>query len=173
MGAEKILSVGMLLMRKMRLGSKLGIVFFVALVPLLLIVWQLLSRNMSDSQLTRSELVGVHIVEQASQVIRLVQTHRGQTNLVLLGKTAAQSGRDQTRGQLNDARGELARRVANSDPEAIPPDWKDVQNRLDGLVAQVEGKDAAQAFALHTALVADLTRFVYGVADKSGLLYDP
>ena len=92
MGAEKVLSVGMLLMRKMRLRAKLGIVFFVALVPLLLIVWQLLSRNMSDAQITRSELVGVQIVEQASQVIRLIQTHRGQTNLVLLGNAGAQSG---------------------------------------------------------------------------------
>jgi methyl-accepting chemotaxis protein len=173
MSFVKFLYPGMWGMRKMRFGSKLAIVFVVALVPLLFSVWQLISRTVSDAQITRAEVVGVGIVEHTTDVIRNLQAHRGQTNMVLLGNSAAQSTRDQARAQLGETTRELSRLMGDMQGLEAPPEWKEIQGRLEALVKDLDGKDAPQAFSLHTVLVEDLTRFVYGVADKSGLLYDP
>ena len=173
MSFVKLLYPGMWAMRKMRFSSKLTIVFFVALVPLLFIVWQLISRTLTDVQITRAEVVGVEVVEQTTDVIRNVQAHRGQTNMVLLGNASATGARDQTRSKLADEINDLKRLLDDKQGMDAPPEWKELRSRLDGLVKELDGKDAPQAFGLHTELVEDLTRFVYGVADKSGLLYDP
>lgn len=173
MSFVKFLYPGMWVMRKMRFGSKLAIVFLVALVPLLFIVWQLISRTLNDVQITRAEVVGVEVVEQTTEVIRNVQAHRGQTNMVLLGNTAATGARDQTRSKLADEVNDLKRLLDDKQGMEAPPEWKELRGRLETLVKELDGKDAPQAFGFHTALVEDLTRFVYGVADKSGLLYDP
>lgn len=173
MSFAKFLHPGMWVMRKMRFGSKLAIVFTVALIPLLFIVWQLLSRTLDEAKITRLEVAGVALVEQTTDVIRNVQAHRGQTNMVLLGNASAVGARDQTRSKLAEEATKLERLVDEKQGLDTPAEWKDVRSRLDALVKDLEGKDAAQAFGLHTDLVEDLTRFVYGVADKSGLLYDP
>ncbi|WP_255033886.1 methyl-accepting chemotaxis protein [Rhodoferax sp. TH121] len=173
MSFVKFLYPGMWVMRKMRFGSKLAIVFLVALVPLFFIVEQLIARTVSDMRITRAEVMGVEVVEQTTDVIRNVQAHRGQTNMVLLGNAAATGARDQIRSKLADEVTELKRLVDSKDGIEAPPEWKELSGRLDTLVKELDGKDAPQAFGFHTALVEDLTRFVYGVADKSGLLYDP
>jgi len=173
MSYVKFLYPGMWVMRKMRFGSKLAIVFLVAFVPLLYIVWQQISRTLSDTQVTRAEVYGVRVVEHATDLIRVLQAHRGQTNMLLLGNAAALGGRDQARGKLAEGRKQLEHLLDDKQGANAPPEWVSLRGRLDTLINDLEGKDAPQAFGLHTALVEDFTRFVYGVADKSGLLYDP
>ena len=173
MSFVKFLYPGMWGMRKMRFGAKLAIVFLVALLPMILMVSQLLRQTLSDTAIIRAEVDGVVVVEQATDLIRLIQSHRGQTNMLLLGNAAAQTPRDKTRTQLAEARTELEKVMGEKLALDVPNEWADLRSRLDALFASLDGKDAPQAFAVHTALVEDLTRFVYGVADKSGLLYDP
>ena len=173
MGFVRILDPGMWVMRKMRFATKLALVFLLALLPLLVMVWLLIERNLSEADITQTEIRGVMVVEQASDVIRLLQAHRGQTNMVLSGNSEAQASRDQTRKKLSESQAALAQVLDQEMGGRIPAEWKDLRGRLDALVAQLEGKDAPQAFGMHTTLVEDMTRFVYGVAEKSGLLYDP
>nr|WP_315465072.1 methyl-accepting chemotaxis protein [uncultured Rhodoferax sp.] len=172
MSFVKILYPGMWGMRKMRFGSKLALMLAVALLPLLFSVWSQVSQTLNKLEVTRSEVIGVHAVEQATDVIRQVQAHRGQANMVLLGNTAAVSARDQIRSKLTDEVNDLKRLLEGWGDMAPPAEWKDIQGRLDALGKDLEGKDAPQAFQLHTAMVSDLTRLVYGLADVSGLLYD-
>jgi methyl-accepting chemotaxis protein len=173
MSFVKILYPGMWGMRKLRFGAKLGIVFAVALLPMLFLVWKLIQTTLKDTAVVRAEVDGVVVVEQATEVIRLIQTHRGQTNMVLLGNIGAQGARDQTRGKLTEARISLEKILSERRDLEVPGEWTGLRQRLDGLVASLEGKEPPQAFGVHTALVEDMTRFVYGVADTSGLLYDP
>ncbi len=173
MSFVKFMYPGMWVMRKMRFGSKLGIVFVVAMLPLVVMVWHLFTQTLEQRRVTRAEVDGVVVVAQATDVIRLIQSHRGQTNMLLLGNGAAQAPRDKTRQQLGESIKRLEQLLGERFALDIPSEWVDLRRRLDGLFASLDGKDAPQAFAVHTALVEDLTRFVYGVADKSGLLYDP
>lgn len=173
MSFVKFLYPGMWVMRKMRFGAKLAIVFLVALVPLMYIGWLQISRTVNDLEVTRGEVAGVEVVEQTTDVIRNLQAHRGQTNMVLLGSAAAQGPRDQTRSKLVEATKALDSLLREKLGTGVPPEWTELRGRLDALVKELENKDATQAFGLHTNLVEDLTRFVYGVADKTGLLYDP
>ncbi len=161
------LNPGMWLMRKMRFGSKLGLVSAIAILPLLVVVWQVWVRNVADLQVTRAEVHGVEVVEKATELVRFVQTHRGQHNLVLLGNSQAKVSRDQTRAALTES-------IATVDKLATSSTgWGDLHGRLKVLLSQTESLNAAQSYLHHTALIEDLSRFVYGVADTSGLLYDP
>lgn len=196
MQIKKILSPGMELMRRMRFGAKLALVSVVAMLPLILISWQMLARNSAELQITRSEVQGVLWVEKATEIIRLVQAHRELTNLLLLGNQDQKSARDQTRVLLKEVKIALQQQFTAAKEDAshagvggwldtlfhfgtgqshvtAPAEWGTLSTRLDGLFAQVEGKSPEQSYDLHSALVVDLSRFVYGVADVSGLLYDP
>ncbi len=173
MNFTKFLYPGMWAMRKMRFRSKLALVFVVALIPLAAVVLQVISRNQEDARVTRSEVAGVEIVDKSTDVIRLLQAHRGQTNMVLLGNTAAQANQMQSRAALKEAHQALAGFIASEKRLSMRSEWTGLQQRLDGLYTQLDGKDAPQSFALHTALVEDMAEFVYGVANQSGLLFDP
>ncbi len=182
---------GIVLMRKMRFSFKLALVSFIALLPLLVVVWQTLQRSVDDLQFTRGELKGVVAIEKLSDVIRLVQGHRGQTNLVLLGDADSKPALANTKVDLQQAIEALnatLRQTPGSGAEPrtlsdwiggeIPPvhpvsEWSDLAPRLERLASEAEGKTADQSNTLHTVLVQDMERFMYGIADRSGLLYDP
>lgn len=186
-----LLIPGIVLMRKMRFSIKLALVSSIALLPLLLVVWQTLQRNADELQITRAEVMGVAAIEKLSDVIRLVQGHRGQTNLVLLGDADSKPALAQTKIALQKAIEELHAMLgqtpgSGSSPKTLsdwiggptPPvhptrEWAELGPRLQRLLSEVEGKTAEQSNALHTALVQDMGRFLYGMADASGLLYDP
>jgi methyl-accepting chemotaxis protein len=169
----KFFSAGMWVMRNMRFGTKLGVLSAVLLLPMLAIGWQLIAREVGDIEIARSELEGIALVDDTSELIRQIQTHRGQSNMVLSGNTGAQAGRDKTREALRAARDRLDKKLGTVSTFTVPAAWPELRGRIDGLVPALEGKGAPESFALHTALVEDLGRFVYGVADSSSLLYDP
>jgi methyl-accepting chemotaxis protein len=173
MALSKILYPGYWLMRKMRFGVKLGLMTVVVLVPLVLITAELIGRERSDITTTQAELVGIAMVDDASTLIRQLQTHRGQTNMVLSGNTAAQGARDKTRETLKAARDQLDANVRSKAGPAATREWQALRERVDALLPGLEGKTAPASFAMHTALIGDLERFVYGVANESNLLFDP
>ena len=78
MSFVKFLYPGMWGMRKMRFGTKLSVLSVVLLVPLLAMVWQLIARDVNDIRIVQAELEGIVLVEDTSELIRQLQTHRGQ-----------------------------------------------------------------------------------------------
>ncbi|MDR7308447.1 methyl-accepting chemotaxis protein [Rhodoferax saidenbachensis] len=169
----KVFSAGMWVMRNMRFGTKLGALSAVLLLPMLLIVWQLLAREVGDMEIARAELEGIVVVDGTSELVRQIQIHRGQSNMVLAGNTGVQAGREKTREALRAARDSLDKKLGAITTFDAPTAWPELRSRIDGLVPALEGKGAPESFAIHTALIEDLGRFVYGVADSSSLLYDP
>lgn len=156
----QIFSAGMWAMRKMRFGTKLSVLSVVLLLPMLAIVWQLIARDVSDIRIVQAELEGIALVDDTSELIRQLQTHRGQSNMVLSGNTGAQAGRDKTREALRAARDSLDKKLGAVTTFTVPAAWTELRSRIDSLVPSLEGKSAAESFAQHTALVEDLGRFV-------------
>jgi methyl-accepting chemotaxis protein len=173
MALSKILYPGYWLMRKMRFGVKLGLVTVVVLLPLLYIATSLSLREQGDIAIAQAELHGIELVGAASTVVRQLQTHRGQTNMVLSGNAQAQGPRDQTRGQVKAARDALDALMAESPGPLSTKAWQALRERLDALIPALEGKTAPASFAHHTALIDEMARFVYGLAHESSLLFDP
>ncbi len=171
MRITSLLTPGMWVMRRMRLGFKLAIVLVVAVLPLVFLVWELVARSLADVKITAAEVQGVEVVQQTTDLIRLVQAHRGLTNMVLLGSASAQTARDETRSQLSQKRLAVDALLHALPGQGPPPEWAALRTRTERLFSELEGKQAAQAFATHTALVEDLMRFVYGMAEQMGLLY--
>ena len=173
MALSKILYPGYWLMRKMRFGVKLGLVTAVVLIPMLYVAVTLSAREQSDIAIAQSELQGVDLVEAASTVIRQLQTHRGQTNMVLSGNAQAQGPRDATRVDIKAARDTLDKLMVGTPGPLSGKAWQGLRDRIDGLAAALEGKSASDSFAQHTVLIDDMARFVYGLANESQLLFDP
>jgi methyl-accepting chemotaxis protein len=173
MVVSKILYPGYWLMRKMRFGVKLGLVTVVVLVPLLYVAVSLSVREQSDIANAQSELHGVGLVEATTTLVRQLQTHRGQTNMVLSGNAQAQAPRDATRAQIKAARDTLDALMAEAPGPWSAKAWQSLRERVDGLVPALDGKSAPDSFAQHTALIDDLARFMYGLANESQLLFDP
>ena len=164
---------GMWVMRKMRFATKLSLLTLVLLLPMLMVLVQLFSAQSRDLAITRAELEGIALVSSSTELIRQLQTHRGQTNMVLSGNTAAQTDRDATRVALRQAREALDARFALSLAPFNLMSWTDQRTKVDALVSALEGKSPQASFALHTALIDDLTRFTYGLANESSLLFEP
>lgn len=173
MNFHKFFYAGMWLMRKMRFATKLALLALVLLVPMLLVVAQLISAQRQEIVFTRAELAGIGLVGDSGELIRQLQSHRGQTNMVLSGNAAAQTGRDKTRDAIRQARDVLERNLSASNDLVKSKDWPDLRARVDGLIGALEGKNAPASFALHTALIEDFNRFVYGLGKDSSLLFDP
>lgn len=169
---KNFLRPGMWLMRQMRFASKLGLLALVLLVPLVVLVLQTIAAQNRDVAAAGTKLEGIALVDDTRELIRQLQTHRGLTNRVLLGDTAAQAQRDVIRVALSRARDALDARFAASRSPVNLKAWSGYRSRLDGLVAALEGQAAQANFALHTVLIEDLIRFTYGIAEDAGLLFD-
>lgn len=172
MSFVKFLAPGMWGMRKMRFAAKLSLVFLLALVPLLLMAWQLITRNAQEIDTINRELNGLELVAEVNQLVGLVQSHREQSHLMLLGHPEATQKRDALRVALTQMGKQISDSVERYPQLQLSAQWGNLQARLDGLLGQLQGKDAAQSFALHSALDEDLSHFGLAVADTSGLLYD-
>ena len=89
MNFTKFFYAGMWIMRKMRFATKLALLALVLLVPMLVVVAQLISSQRQEIVFTRAELAGIGLVSDSGELIRQLQSHRGQTNMVLWQRRSA------------------------------------------------------------------------------------
>ena len=172
MGFQKIFAPGMWLTRKIRFATKLALLAIVLLVPLLLLVAQQIASQSRDMAITRAKLAGMGLVGDSSEIIRQLQSHRGQTHLALSGNPGVQANRETTREALRRALEELDRNVARTTDVVKAPSWPSLRARVDGLAGALGGKTAPDSFVLHTALIEDLNRYVASLGTDFSLLFE-
>ena len=172
MRAQELLFPGMWAVRQLRFGTKLTLLFILAAVPLVSIVVMMLLRHQDDLQLTAAELQGIQWIEQSGTVTQALQSHRGLTNMLLLGDETAAPRRNAVRAELDKSVQALEATMQAAGP-AAPASWPGLRDRLRGLYAQLEGLPVSKSFSLHSELVEDLSRLTYELAERSALLYDP
>jgi methyl-accepting chemotaxis protein len=172
MRLRNLLYPGIWAVRQLRFGTKLTLLFIVAVVPLLTSAGLLLLRNVDDLALVSGELRGIQGIERIHAVTRQVQAHRGLTNMVLLGDAAQKPRVEATRAELGKALSALDAEFLGA-AATMPKSWPALRGRLQGLYAQLEGMPADKGFALHTSLVEELGWVAYEIAESSSLLYDP
>ena len=163
---------GVWLMRRLRLPVKLGLLAAVLLVPLVVVCVLLVQRIGADIDFTEREAQGSRNIARLADLITAVQTHRGQTHMLLSGNASVRPALDTTRTGLQSALS-----AANTELDVRPDfevaaEWKALVNRL-GQLPATEQASAPEAFQTHTALIDDLRRFVYTMGERSSLLFDP
>ncbi len=168
----KALSPGIWLMRHLRLPTKLGLLAAVLLVPLTVLCVLLLDRLGGEIRFAQSEAEGAQTLVQLANVISTVQTHRGQTNMLLSGAPNVRAALDTTRSNLRQALDKTDAAITEFKAMGLSAEWGELKRGIQGLNS-TETNTAAQSFARHTALIGELRRFVYTVGERSNLLFDP
>ena len=160
------------LLEKLSLRSKLLGIFFILLVPLIILTITLFEKDQNDLNTSVSEAQGSVLSHRLMDLIVTVQQHRGQMNLSYAGEPVAD--------KLNKLRQQIKEDSAQIDQqEALFKEWK-LQSQWSDLRAEVmalaDGKvadNAATSLTQHTALISRLLGLNYRVAESSGLLLDP
>ena len=172
MWTYKPLRPGVQLMRLLRLPTKLGLLSLVLFVPLVVITVTLTQRIGDSIAFTQSELDGVGLVKSLNEIVVLVQKHRGQTNMLLSGDASARSAIDTTREQLNQAVSRVDTALVERPDFELAGEWTRLKTAL-GELALMERRNAKESFAQHSDRVNELRLFLYTVAERSNLLFDP
>jgi methyl-accepting chemotaxis protein len=163
---------GVTLMRHLRFPTKLGVLSIALIAPLMLITVVLLGRLNADIRVTQDELQGTELVAALRQVMREVQQHRGQTNMVLAGNATAREALAETRQRLTAQTTALDRELAALPAFKLLTDWAPLKSQIEALAA-TEQLPASQAFVRHTELIQSLRQLIYTTAERSSLLFDP
>ena len=168
-----ILQPGARLMRQLRMPTKMALMGLMLLLPLLLLIIYSAQQARSDLGIARSELAGTQVVNQLTDLVIQVQTHRGLTNRVLSSETGATGERDAVREKIRAAVAAIDKTLTEPQPFVIDDLWKPAR---DATLALAEGKHAekrADAFAEHSQHIEKLRQLTLLVGERSGLLLDP
>ena len=168
-----LLHPGVLLMRRLRLPWKIGLLGLMLLLPMLLLLVSLIDTRRSELAFTRAEREGAVVVRGLLDAAGLLQQHRGLTNRVLNGDQAAIAPRDSTRQALVAALTDLDRSVQALRGFTLADSWPAVHQAVAGLAAGRHDAQRSQAFAQHTQQVQALRALLLLAAERSGLLLDP
>ncbi|MBN8503776.1 MAG: HAMP domain-containing protein [Burkholderiales bacterium] len=161
--------------RRLQLWQKMALLGALALVAALLPTTQLLPKLNEAIAVAVAEDMGIDAVEGLDAALGALQLHRGLSNRVLLGDTAAAPAR-------SAAAAEAAKALAGAqdllkDPmfERSRKAFADIASQFDALQREVAsaGLGAPEAFARHGQLAEQYLFAIEAVADESGLSLDP
>ena len=163
---------GVWLMRRLRLPVKLGLLAMALVVPMVVVCVLLVQRIGGDIDFTEREAQGSHSIARLADLVTAVQTHRGQTHMLLSGNASVRGALDKTRGELQAALAAVGAELDRRPDFEVAAEWKTLASRLEQLPA-TERLPAPESFQSHTALIDDLRRLVYTMGERSSLLFDP
>jgi methyl-accepting chemotaxis protein len=153
--------------------TKMALMGLMLLLPLLLLIGYGTRQALADLDLTRKEAGGARVVSQLTDLVALVQSHRGLTNRVLSSDAAAVTERDATRQKITQALAELDTVVGSDLPFRLDDLWKPMRDSTAALAAGRHAERRDQAFAEHSEQIEHLRQLVLQVGERSGLLLDP
>jgi methyl-accepting chemotaxis protein len=159
-------------MRRLPMNAKLALMGTCVTVPLCV----LMAMSMDTLRIERSRVLneqqGAAVSELLTPVRVATQQHRGLTNRVLNGDTAATAALDEVRRALGQSLAAVDQRLAAGLPYTLDDQWPKLRKTLTALAAGQHASVAKEAFAEHTAAVADLYQFTLLNGERSGLLVD-
>jgi methyl-accepting chemotaxis protein len=172
-GPSAFLRPGIHLMQRLSMPVKLYTLVAILSVPLLAMSYLQLQRLYEDYRIARQEAAGAEAVRRMTDVVVLLQTHRGQTNIILSGNAGPTVARDETRRKLREAVEALQATVARMPELDIDRRWAAIRPAVERLLQLGPGADRAAVFSDHTARIDELRQMAWYAGETSGLLLDP
>jgi methyl-accepting chemotaxis protein len=148
----------------------IAVILFVPLVGLLVTTVRKTNSALSD---TRDEVAGIEQIVQIQGLMELVLKHRGQTVMVLSGKSGAAAGRTTTREAITGRLAQIdaiAAAGTQADPEKT---WPAERNSVARATLQSAATTVDGAREEHGQAHAQLFERTMRLAESSGLLFDP
>ncbi|MBA4175128.1 MAG: hypothetical protein C0505_00980 [Leptothrix sp. (in: Bacteria)] len=162
-----------LLMGRLRLPGKIGLLGLMLVVPMVLLLLSQLQDGLDDLAYARSEQDGARLARGLLANTSLVQAHRGLTNRVLNGDSAAAAPRDIVRQEMLAALDKLDGDIKGLQSFKLDDDWPAIRERVRALARGQHDAHRGKAFDQHTQQVATLRALLLLGAERSGLLLDP
>ncbi|MEY2683039.1 MAG: hypothetical protein RJA09_183 [Pseudomonadota bacterium] len=172
--SHSIFNPAVALMQRLPMTIKMVAMAAVLVIPLLITTFSLVKTLWNEREITLSEINGLEVVNQISDVVVHAQTHRGQTNSLLSGNAAMEPARADTRVKLKSAIDVLNHHVGEHPELHLANDWNNLRQTLSELVnSNPAATERAQVFAKHTEVVDGLRRLMSLAGETSALLLDP
>ena len=165
-----ILRLGVILARKLNMSVKFVLLALILMIPMAISAVLLLQRQNAELSVARAEIQGMAVVDAVSEVVALVQQHRGLSALVAAGTPALVVERDRARAAIEPALARVAGAVRSASAFTLNDRWQPLAARVQGLTSADAGGDS---FQRHSEVVQALRQFVQEVGEVSSLLYDP
>jgi methyl-accepting chemotaxis protein len=164
---------GVSAMRRLRMGTKLGAMALMALIPLVLALVLLSKVLVEGRQATQKEAEGLAVLDTALDVVLNTQMHRGLHHRVLSGDAGAKASLDGVRSKLNAAVTKMDQAVAARPQLDLQSRWADEKSRLLTLTQDLDSSQTARAWDRHSEAVTRMHELVVYLGETSGLLLDP
>ena len=167
MRMPSLVGAGLWLMRRMPFAQKLGILAIVVMLPLLAVLFQLVSKQRDDIETARVEISGIALVGHVERLVQDLQSLRWSA----ARKAHAMADDKAADATPADARAHLSQLDAGltaTHDDIAAKDWAQLRPQVQALLDGGTPNEAAEA-----SLIDALRRFTYGIGKDSALLFDP
>lgn len=169
---SSVLSPAVAVAVRFGMRTKLILLGFLLLFPLLALTAYLISVTRADVATTKAEIKGVRAVEAITSAVALVQEHRDQLNILLAGNLSIEPDLSATRSKLVAAMSFAEHEIDATLGHDLAREWRKRQDSV-GRLAQIrDGADRKYSSAAHRDEIEQMRHFVFRSAESSGLLLD-
>ncbi|MBI3715731.1 MAG: HAMP domain-containing protein, partial [Betaproteobacteria bacterium] len=161
-------------MNRLRFGQKIALIGVLFCLPIAALFHTLVTKIETDLAFTRAEITGLQSVTLIGHLAQNLQKHRGLSQKIIGGETAAESKLAETAANIDQLFGQLD----NFDKlygatYKTQSTWQDIKSRWAKLRSAGHSVGASQSFNDHSELVSRLAAYLTGIADGSNLSLDP
>jgi methyl-accepting chemotaxis protein len=162
------------LLSNLSLNQKFGMVIVAMCVPLVLMLYLLITDSSDSINFSSKEIQGAEYNQAVVRVLRVATQHRGLSNTYLSGNENVRGKLDATAKEVEKYFSELEA-MDNRYGESLQSteDFKKLREEWNKLVANHLNMSAAESLAGHNNFVSGLIRLITHVGDTSNLILDP
>jgi methyl-accepting chemotaxis protein/methyl-accepting chemotaxis protein-1 (serine sensor receptor) len=162
------------LMNRLTFARKIGLIGFLFSVPVAVLAVLLVNKFNGEIAFAAAERSGLEVVRPARAALQSLQAHRGTSQLVIGGDSAAQGRLDELAGKIEQAFAAIDTLDKTYGVDfKTQAAWSELRAAWGKLKAENRGLNADESFARHSVLVEKLTAFMTATADGSNLSLDP
>lgn len=169
---RRALQPGVALMQRLRMPAKLTLAAGAIGAPLLLLIVLAMLQWRTQWFVAEDELRGTEVAQALLPVLIETQKHRGLTQRVIAGDSAAAAAREQARKDLAAALQAMDQTLARPGATPLVDVWAPLRQRIAGLTTGADA-DAPASFAAHTEAVDALRQLALINGERSGMILDP
>ncbi len=164
----------MSLLNQLKIWQKLALLVAALGVPIVLLVYLLVTEKNADIDFTRKEILGVQYLKPGRMLLQNLAEHRGMSNAYLSGDASFREKIAAKQNQLaEDIKAMDAIDAQYGDTLDSRNSWQTIKTDWQNLSTHVFNLAAPDSFARHTAIIEKLLDLIFHISNTSNLALDP
>lgn len=165
---------GVLLMNKLKYPKKMALIAAIAILVVIILIYQLISQSMSIMRFSNKELLGIQYINPLVQVMEQIQSYRGTENLLLLGDVSQKSKLDSERDDIEEAILAVDKKEAELGTTLkTKEEWNTIKAKWQAIKNSTSGSPEKSNFDSLSVLVTSIGNLIVTACDTSNLTLDP